>query len=56
MRIFKNEEQVMVERPLDNLRKQLSEHKIDFSSISKLKGSKELLIQAFREEFYENIN
>ena len=56
MRIFKNEEQVMVERPLDNLRKQLSEHKIDFSSISKLKGLKELLIKAFRDELQMNIN
>lgn len=55
IKIFKDEIEIKIERPFSKLRDKLSEQKIDFSSISSLKGDKKLLTNAFREEFFDNI-
>jgi len=37
------------------LRKLFEDHIIDFSSINKLKGNKDMLVKAFKEELYDHI-
>ena len=55
MKIVKDNIEVEIERPLTKLRKDLSESKIDFSSISTLKGEKDLLKHAFYQVWNESI-
>lgn len=56
MKIVKDNIEVKIETPITKLKQDLSESVLDFSSISYLKGDKNILIQSFREVLNESIN
>lgn len=54
----KNENDVIIKShksDFDKHRKLFEEQVVDFSSINLLKGNKELLVKAFRDELYDHI-
>jgi hypothetical protein len=54
----KNENDVVIKNhksDFDKHRKLFEEQMVDFSSINLLKGNKELLVKAFRDELYNHI-
>jgi hypothetical protein len=54
----KNENDVIIinhKSDFDKHRKLFEEQMVDFSSINLLKGNKELLVKAFRDELYNHL-
>lgn len=56
LKIYKEEKEFKIERPISKLKEELSKSKIDFNYISILKGNKMILSQAFFETIGECLN